>query len=100
MLAITHHAYKRAKKRCGLKKKSLYRIATKAFENGLSLDDLNGGLYVWAAGVYCIKHVNPVLRIYGEYLFIIDNYVLITIYSIPNEFKKTVRDIMDKKRNK
>lgn len=98
MLKITQHAYNRAKERCGLKRKSLDRIIDKAYKNGLARHELKGNLHKWVTAQYYHDDNKKQMIIYGEYLFIFSSCVLITIYSIPVNLRKTVKAIMEKRK--
>ena len=94
---ITKHAYKRAKERCGLKRKSLDRILTIAIERGLTQEDCKGFLLKWVNHVYVSYENGSNMRIYGEHLFICDHWQLITIYLVPNHLKKASNRQLHKK---
>ena len=94
---ITRHAYKRAKERCGLNKKALNHLLPIAIEKGLTQGDCKGNLSKWVTKVYFSYRNGTNMRIYGEYLFICDDRKLITIYSVPNDLKKSVKYILEKR---
>lgn len=94
---ITRHAYQRAKERCGLNKKALSHLLSIAMDKGLKQGDCKGSLSKWVNHVYCTYRNGTHMRIYGEYLFICDDRKLITIYLIPNNLKKSVKILIDKK---
>lgn len=92
-MEITRHAYRRAKERCGLNKKALNHLLPIAIEKGLKQSEVSGRLSKWVTKIENGSN----MRIYGEYLFICDDRNLITIYLIPNELKKSVKYMMEKK---
>lgn len=82
-IIITNHVYIRAKERCGLKHKSLDRIALKAFNNGKVHNDYKGRAKSYLDKVYLMYENINNMRIYGEYIFLFNYNVLITVYLIP-----------------
>lgn len=86
-MVITNHAKLRMKKRCGLNKKSMERMATKALESGVRHKDTIGALNRWISGLYLQELNANNVRLYGEYAFLFHFDTLITVIEIPNRFK-------------
>jgi len=90
MIEITNHAYERARERCSLKEKSLNALATKAYEHGLHHKDTSGQLHKYITKLYLTHRNANQIRVYGEYVYIFNNQILITVFCIPNNLKKQV----------
>ena len=85
-LIITNHGRKRMRERCGLNKKSVERIAEKAFTEGLTTDQVKGALKKW-----CVEHEkqeDAQVKVYGNFLYIFRENRLITLLNIPSKFNK------------
>ena len=86
---ITEHAYERMKERNGLKKKSVRRIAERAYTSGLDIEDLNGQLQTWVrTKCACDK----TYKVYGDKLYVFgpgtfsQGEGLITVLQIPGRY--------------
>lgn len=85
---ITDHAYKRARERMGLKPRALRSLAQKALTDGITHSRAKGVLNNYLSAIY-LKYENcNNMRIYGHYIYLFQSDVLITIYHLPNKFKK------------
>ena len=81
---VTNHAKKRIKERCGLNKKSIQRMATKALEEGHTHSETKGRLNKWMTSLYFRGSKANNIRLYGEKAYIFRDTVLITVIPIPN----------------
>lgn len=92
-IIITEHAYLRAKERLSLNHKSFYKLATKAYKKGIKHSDTKGSLNKYIASIW-FKYKNASnVRIFGENIFLFNKNVLITVYQVPNEFKRLINKI-------
>lgn len=85
---ITDHAYDRAKERFSLSAKSLDRMAPKALRQGIGISDCKGELKKYIGS---LQKEAAQVRIYGEVIYLFYDNKLITVYKVPNEFKRHVR---------
>lgn len=91
MIILTDHSIEQAKVRFKWNKDSLERMATKAFEEGILHKDTKGQLNRYINKLYLKYEVCNNIRIYGEVVYLFKNGLLITLYQIPNEFKKYLK---------
>lgn len=89
-LIITDHAYKRAKERFRWKRSSLDRTAREAFKNGITHKDTKGSLNRFITKLWKEYENCGNIRIYGEVIYFFKGSLLITLYQIPNKYKKYV----------
>lgn len=90
-VAITEHAYERAKERLSWKSKVLDKMAEKAFLKGIKHKDTKGSLNKYVTSLWFkYKHANNI-RIYGENIYFFSDNTLITIYQLPNNLRKHVK---------
>lgn len=87
-IEVSRHAIKRAKERMGLNKDAIIRLASLAFEKGKSHSDTTGSLHRYLDKVYLLKHEANNMKIYGEFLYLFSNNILVTIFKIDNKLKK------------
>lgn len=100
---ISDHAMCRLRKRLGFNRSAAYRMTKKAWEEGITRDRANGYLRTWID-----KKIenNPEdgsdYRIYGQYAFIYNKNVLVTVYNMVQKesYKVTHERIRDKKYNR
>ncbi|MGN0240997.1 MAG: hypothetical protein ACI4CS_04845 [Candidatus Weimeria sp.] len=79
---ISEHAMKRLRKRLGFNKSAAYRMTKKAFEKGITKDNANGYLKTWIESKVTRQGNGSDFRIYGQYAFIFDKNVLVTVYNM------------------
>ena len=91
---ITEHAQDRAKERTGLNAHALERIATKALNEGVTHGETCGRLNRYLTKLYLTHEKGNNNRIYGEYIFIFQNNVLITVLQLPPKLKAAARGAM------
>ena len=87
---ITKHARKRLKERSGLNKKSIQRIADRAFEEGLTHKQTKDDLHRWISLCYLIERQANNIRIYGDKAFLFKGDVSLTVLQIPNQIKSRI----------
>lgn len=89
---ISDHAYDRMKERCGWNKKASARMFEKVLKDGIRKDGLTGYLRRWieyreerAAEASHDASLKYEALVYGEYVFLICNRVLVTVFSVPTK---------------
>lgn len=91
MVNITNHAYERAKERLRWSPTVLDKMAEKAFHDGVRHSDTKGSLNRFITSIWFdYKNCNNI-RIHGENMFFFAGETLITLYQLPNNFKKHIR---------
>ena len=91
---LTNHAKKRLKERSGLNKRSMYRIAERAYNNGIGYEDTKGEVHRWLKTKCGINRKLNNVRIYGDKLFLFRGECLITVLQIPNSLKNKIYNQM------
>lgn len=91
LIQITDHAFDRGKDRLGLNKDSFQKLSEKAFTSGIKHSDTKGSLNKYISKVWFKYRVADNIRIYGEYLFLFQKNILITVYLLPNNLKKNAK---------
>lgn len=95
-MEVSMHAAKRLKERCGLNKKSMQRMAQKAFDEGIRHSQTRGRLNKWVTGLYFNNRNANNIRLYGDKAYIFCEEILVTVIQIPTDlmrdFKKMVRE--------
>lgn len=101
MAKITKHAEKRGRKRLGIPKKSVTRIANRASVFGVHKNETKNSLRRFLDGAEKIHNENAAdnVRIYHRNVFVFDGDVLVTIMPLPRKWHG-VADAMEKKQNK
>ena len=94
---MSNHATDRMSERCGLNKKSAERLSKLALENGISHSDTSGSLNRYLTKLFFYNKTANNIRIYGEYIYIFCDDILITVMPLDNKYKKVVRNINTKK---
>lgn len=87
-LVVSGHAYKRARQRISWNQNALNRMTVLAYTNGLRRYELKGRLKHYTDDLMEGYAKRPVIRIYGEFIYIFRNQILVTIYQVPCELRK------------
>lgn len=87
-IQISRHAEQRMRERCGLNKKSIERMANKAWENGIKSYETIGNLNKWVTMVYFRRKCANNVRLYGDKAYIFCENVLVTVLQIPHRLVK------------
>lgn len=88
MVIVSKHAKKRLKERCGLNKRSIQRIADKAFTDGVRHSDTRGRLNKWITSLYFYNKTADNIRLYGDKVYIFAGNILVTVIQIPPKLLK------------
>lgn len=99
MVTVTRHAKQRVRERVGIPARAVQRYAETAYKDGLRHSELTGGLLRYIDGVYLSKRKANDIRVYGEYAFLFQDTILITIINIPNRYKRAARQLQKGTRN-
>lgn len=98
MAYVTNHATKRTKERLGLSKKLATKNAERALAEGLRHRDTGGSLFRYIESLYWKNRTANNVRIYCNYVYIFHDSLLITVYPLPQRYRKTV-DKLRKEKN-
>lgn len=93
MVYVTDHAVKRAKERLGLPKGVTSKNAERALYNGIRHGETSGSLRRYLDGLYLKRETANNIRIYCNNVYIFHNEMLITVFPLPQEFRKTVEKL-------
>lgn len=97
MLHITEHGEERVRKRCGVPKKAVRKMVTRAFEYGLTHSETTGKLNKYITSLY-FKNTNADnIRIYGDKVFIFSGTTLITVLNLPNIYKNLAKSCLERR---
>ena len=91
---VTKHAEKRLEQRSGLSKKSIQRMAEKAYEEGIAHKDTKGNLNKWVTSLYFNNQKANNIRLYGDKAFIFTGSTLITVLQIPSSLTKDMKKLV------
>lgn len=90
-VSISQHAFRRAKERFSLNEKSLQRISERAFTKGVKRKDVKFGKFGrFLDHLFLSRFTANNIRVYGEIIFFFRDSHLMTLYQLPNEYKKSV----------
>jgi len=94
MIDITAHSHSRIKQRCG---KSMDRIATIAFNRGLTHSETSRILRQYISSLCDYNGEANNIRLYGDKTYIFCNEVLVTVYNTPKKYLPIVRKLMNRR---
>ena len=94
MNIVTKHAKQRMKERCGFNKQTCNRMAKKAFEEGVTHAQTKGRLNKWVTSLYFRNKSANNIRLYGDNAYIFCEDRLVTVIPIPNNLKKSMKEMI------
>ena len=97
MAHVTDHAAKRTKERLGLSKRLTVKNAERALSEGLSHKETNGSLYRYIESLYWKHQTANNIRIYCNNVYIFHNTLLITVYALPQRYRKVENKLRKRK---
>lgn len=84
-IRVSYHAEKRMRERMGLNKKSIERIAQRAYETGVRHCDCKGNLRKYISHVWENNKNANNIRIYSDKVFVFCDDLLITVFHLPRD---------------
>lgn len=96
-MRVTNHAKLRMKQRCGLNVRACERMARKAFAEGIRHEETKGQLNKWVTGLYMRYETANNIRLYGDKAYVFCGDVLVTVFQIPNNLKKNMKNMIKRK---
>ena len=100
MVHVTKHGSKRVRKRSGINKKAVNRMADKAFKDGLKHCETSGRLNKWVTKLYFSNESANNIRIYGDKVYIFAGKTLITMMQVPSNLMSVVFSDKSRKQSK
>lgn len=99
MTYVTDHAAKRTKERVGLPKRVVWKNAERALSDGIKHGQTRGALRRYLDGLYFKRETANNIRVYCDYVYIFHNEMLITVFPLPKEYKRTADKLWREIRN-
>lgn len=96
-MEVTRHANKRIRKRVGLPKSAVQNNARKALLYGITRDETSGGLRRYLDYLWYQHGTANNIRIYCGSVYIFCEDVLVTVFPLPEKFRKRAQDLKNKK---
>ena len=83
---ISRHGARRMRKRLGIKKKSVDRMAEKALTYGVTHAEAKGSLSRYMDGLYLSHGTANNMRVYNRRVYLFRGMSLITVINLPNKY--------------
>ena len=84
---VTQHGEKRVRKRMGLPKRAVQKLAERALTEGVDHGSFSGSFKRYLDGVFLSKQNADNLRVFHGFLFLFSCETLITCWPLPNRFR-------------
>ncbi len=98
MAYVTKHAERRTKERLGLPKRVSAKNAEKALQEGVRHKDTKGGLRCYIEALYWKNQTANNIRVYCNNVYIFHDDVLITLFSLPQKYRKAAEKLWKEQR--
>ena len=95
---VTNHARQRIHERMGVRKKTSERVTSIALTKGLTKKETKGKLKKYLNSLFLSHDKGNNVRVFAEKVFIFEGNRLITVLSLPNEFKNLANICLSEKR--
>lgn len=82
---VTKHGYDRARQRIGVPKRAVERLAGKAMEEGLGIEDFTGAARGYLISQQRQSGINSEVKVYHGFVFMFCSRGLITTWPMPKE---------------
>lgn len=99
MAYVTKHATRRTKERVGLPKRLSKKNAEKALQEGIRHEETRGSLHRYIGALYWRNQTANNVRIYCNNVYIFHDDILITIFPLPQKYRKTAERLWKELRN-
>ena len=86
-ISVTKHGAMRMRKRTGINKHAVERMATKVYEAGTRFADTKGRLHRYIESIDGPVNIGNELVVYGQFLYIFRERCLITVWPLPNNHR-------------
>lgn len=93
---VTRHADKRMRKRIGINRSAVERMARKAMTEGYTRYDFHGSLRRYLDALYHYNNSANNIRVWGEKVWIFSDSTLITVLDLPQRYKNRANGISPK----
>jgi len=89
MTYVTDHAAKRSKECVGLPKRVTGKNAERALHDGIKHGETRGALRRYLDALYLKRKTANNIRVYCNNVYIFHDEILITIFPLPQKYRKT-----------
>lgn len=96
---VTNHAAKRTKERLGIPKRISEKNAEKALQFGIRHSETSGGLHRYIHSLYWKQQTANNVRIYCGNVYIFHDETLITVFPLPQKYRKTAGRLRKEKKH-
>lgn len=97
-LIITNHAIDRTKQRVGISKRLAEKNAMRAYESGIKHSETSGSLKRYLDKLYLEHKTSNNVRIYCGNIYIFHGDILLTVFPLPEKYRKTAERIKTKRK--
>lgn len=97
MVSVSAHGNKRVRSRCGVPKKTVHKLAEKAYDDGITHSETTGALNKYITALYFYNQSANNIRVYKDKVFIFSGRKLITVLNLPQRFSKSVINCIKKR---
>lgn len=96
MAHVTNHAARRARERLGISKRRSEKNADRALKMGICHGDTSGSLHRYISALYWKNQTANNVRVYCGAVYIFHNETLITVFPLPQKYRKITEQIRRK----
>lgn len=98
IVVVSEHALRRSKERLGLNTNATLRAACNALKKGFRRHEAAGDFYKYLEHQWLMYERHLDLLVWGEHIYIFDDNVLVTMYLMPNKYKRVAVKIATRRR--
>ena len=92
-MRTTKHGEDRIRKRVGINKKAVKRLQDIALTKGVTHKDCIGSLHRYVTFLWHQNKAATNIRLYADYVWIFTDLSLVTVFPMPNKYKRHASNI-------
>lgn len=96
-MSVTRHADNRVRKRVGVPRSAVRKLARRAMTEGGTRQDFSGSLRRYLDALYHYNESADNIRVWSEKVWIFSDDVLITVLDLPQRYKNRANGLSKKK---
>lgn len=102
---VSRHAENRLRERSGINKKSVERLAERAYYSGIKHSQTKGRLFKYISSIAIKSDKGTNIRIFGDKLFVFNNkginkVVLVTVLQVPSNLTRNINSYVKVKKRR
>lgn len=97
---VSRHADERTRKRMGVPRSAVRKLAAKAMSEGITRYETHGPLRRYLDALYHYNETANNIRVWGDRVWIFSDHTLVTVINLPQKYRNRANGILQNKNTK